>query len=1059
MSKTHRLEQNAFVIEGYHRARPFASFLPGIAGLWGVPMWVFYVNRGQAIAGFGIQDKDHPIMEFQPANRAYRTVPLQGFRTFFKWKAGGRTIVYEPFQAGASGAADAVQRMHIRMHELELEERHRRFNLETRVRYFTIPRSPFAALARVCTLTNHGRRTLELEWLDGLPSIVPHGMRDYFLKHMSRTIEAWVMVDNLERRAPFYRLKVEPNDRPEVVPIVAGNFYLAGLEERSTLRLLDPLIDPAFVFGCHEDGAVPERFMTASFRVPKRQFASEKTPCAMSYARLRLRPGESRTMYVLLGHMQSVEDLNASLDTIATPEFFSTKAQQNEALITELTQPIATKSGLSAFDLYCRQTFLDNAMRGGVPIHLGADGASPRSPWRTAFYVYSRKHGDLERDYNQFVVPATPFSQGNANYRDVNQNRRNDAWFYPDLGDRNIVTFFNLIQADGFNPLVFKGIRFTAPHDAQAIPELREVLSKPYTPGELLNYINRRHIKIGESPEAFLNRIVSRSQPMEDAEHGEGFWTDHWTYNLDLVESYLALYPERLRELLIERRVFTFFDNPHVVVPRAKKYQLVRGAVRQFRSVRRDREKADVLQSRLEDPSTLRSDHGRGPIYTTTLLVKMVVVIANKLASLDPSGIGIEMEADKPNWYDALNGLPGLLGSSLCETFELKRWMRFLLDALTRLEIAPAAAFAMPEELVTLIGRLDAAIDQPAEAWWRASTSAKEEYREQIRLGFSGRELPVTADALRTLCERGVKKVDEGIAKSFDRKQHLYPSYFYHEVVGYTQSSGSQPEVTPTKWRLHTLPLFLEGIVHALRQERDPAKARAIYRAVRKSPLYDERLRMYRVCASLLGESEEIGRCRIFSPGWLEHHSVWLHMEYKYLLELLRCGLHEEFYDDFFHMLIPFQPPQRYGRSILENSSFLVSSAYADPALHGAGFVARLSGATAEFLQMWLWMCLGWEPFRLNQAGALEWHPAPILAGRLFDAKGRFGFTLFGRTRVTYQNPKRRQTFGPRAVKPRTIRMTPQLGSSLEFKAGIIPSSHAARVRAGEMTAIDVELG
>jgi len=39
-----------FVIENYHLAKPFSSFFPGIAGLWGIPAWVFYVNRGQGIA-------------------------------------------------------------------------------------------------------------------------------------------------------------------------------------------------------------------------------------------------------------------------------------------------------------------------------------------------------------------------------------------------------------------------------------------------------------------------------------------------------------------------------------------------------------------------------------------------------------------------------------------------------------------------------------------------------------------------------------------------------------------------------------------------------------------------------------------------------------------------------------------------------------------------------------------------------------------------------------------------------------------------------------------------
>ncbi len=73
-----------FVIENYQTKSPFASFFPGIAGLWGRPMWVFYANRAQAIASFGISDKDHPIMEFYPANKAYAMTSITGFRTFIK---------------------------------------------------------------------------------------------------------------------------------------------------------------------------------------------------------------------------------------------------------------------------------------------------------------------------------------------------------------------------------------------------------------------------------------------------------------------------------------------------------------------------------------------------------------------------------------------------------------------------------------------------------------------------------------------------------------------------------------------------------------------------------------------------------------------------------------------------------------------------------------------------------------------------------------------------------------------------------------------------------------
>ena len=47
-----------FVIENYNRAKPFASFFPGIAGPHGIPMWVFYVNRAQCICSIGVEDKE-----------------------------------------------------------------------------------------------------------------------------------------------------------------------------------------------------------------------------------------------------------------------------------------------------------------------------------------------------------------------------------------------------------------------------------------------------------------------------------------------------------------------------------------------------------------------------------------------------------------------------------------------------------------------------------------------------------------------------------------------------------------------------------------------------------------------------------------------------------------------------------------------------------------------------------------------------------------------------------------------------------------------------------------
>ncbi len=53
-------DQGCCVINDYDQAKTFSSFLPGIAGLKGIPMWTFYVNRGQAITGIGVRDKINP---------------------------------------------------------------------------------------------------------------------------------------------------------------------------------------------------------------------------------------------------------------------------------------------------------------------------------------------------------------------------------------------------------------------------------------------------------------------------------------------------------------------------------------------------------------------------------------------------------------------------------------------------------------------------------------------------------------------------------------------------------------------------------------------------------------------------------------------------------------------------------------------------------------------------------------------------------------------------------------------------------------------------------------
>ena len=363
--------------------------------------------------------------------------------------------------------------------------------------------------------------------------------------------------------------------------------------------------------------------------------------------------------------------------------------------------------------------------------------------------------------------------------------------------------------------------------------------------------------------------------------------------------------------------------------------------------------------------------------------------------------------------------------------------------------------------------------------FWDRSNVIKEDYRSRVRQGVSGvpfQKLKVSE--IKEFFDLALKKLDAGIAKSFDKDRGGYSTYFSYKMTKHDSSvdAAGKHHIRANQFEQVRLPLFLEGFVHALRTEHQ--KARMIYKAVRQSALWDKKLKMYKVNESLEKESFEIGRAKAFTPGWLENESVWLHMEYKYLLELLKNELFEEFYEDFFRVLLPFQDPKIYGRSILENSSFIVSSAHPDASLHGGGFVARLSGSTAEFIHLWLLMNSGPDPFFLDNSGKLALRLRPALSSKLFTTKAvsgtyvdassvrrrvdlkerTYSFLFLNKTLVTYFNPKKKNTFGKDGVAPSRITLFAENKILAQIEDNVIKAPMAEWIRQGKVDRIDVLL-
>lgn len=1027
------MEEMKTVIEDYARKPVFASFLPGIAGLKGIPVWCLYVNRGQGIASFGTEDKDHSIMEFSPAHQAWQNVKRTGFRTFIR--SGGAFL--EPFQSECAG-----QRMTVSMNGLTVSEHNTEWGLDTQAEYYILPGEPIGALVRRLTVTNTGTQEQELELLDGMPAVVPYGVNQWTMKNMLQTGKAWMKAEILEN-LPYYRVRASMEDTADVGRVEAGNFSLAVDGEGK--RLL-PVVDTELVFDYDTSLEQPVGFLKKGLEglMSAVQNCENQVPCSFYGTKARLLPGKSVMICQMIGRAESREVLGRFAGKKFGPQYFTEKKKEANVLVWRMTDRVETHTGNPVFDAYCRYTYMDNALRGGYPMPIDGD---------RVFYAYSRKHGDLERDYNYFSMRPEFYSQGNGNFRDVNQNRRCDVSLSPFVGTANIRIFYELLQLDGYNPLQLEPVSWRLEKERCGALEkqlksgespLLPFLMTDFTPGQLYGRMEELGISEKRQDELF-SAVMKESWEHHPASFNEGYWSDHWTYNLDLVEDYLSIYPEQEEALLFETS-YTWYAAKACIQERRKRYVKTAGGIRQYgtltkRTVRRQEE-------------TGMSD---GRLLCSALIEKMILLCGLKYAALDFYGMGIEMEGGKPGWYDALNGLPGLLGSSMAETVELERLMDYVLRCLHAYD----RTVMLPEELNHLLSELARITEEEMASlsregaqmsFWNRINDAKERYRRSVYAGPAGVGRPMrTAEAARLIdtCRRAVRI---GIEKARAGRP-VIPTYFYYEVTDYEEDEAG---ILPLAVTQKEIPLFLEGPVHLLKLPYSLKEKAGIARAVKESCLYDRRLSMYKVNGPLQEATYELGRAAAFTPGWLENESVWLHMEYKYLLELLRSGLYEEFTEAFYRAAVPFLDPETYGRSVLENSSFIASSSNPNARIHGRGFVARLSGSTAEFLHMRKVMLFGEKPFT-SENGHLMLTFRPLLPDYLTRGIQEVSVVFLDTVRVVYE-VQGGKAYVPGHYRVHVSRLLYADGRTEEISGARIEGKQAEAVRAGQVREIRVRL-
>ena len=667
----------------------------------------------------------------------------------------------------------------------------------------------------------------------------------------------------------------------------------------------------------------------------------------------------------------------------------------------------------------------------------------------------------MERDYNQFNIPSRYYSSGPGNFRDVNQNRRNDLFFAPFVKDYNIKTFFSLIQIDGQNPLSVRPNSFKGGEDAaKAIPSkyvkdearLKKLLESFYPSALFTLLVDEWNVPKDEA-KAILNDVLEASTQQVEANFGEGYWVDHWTYNVDLLESFSSIYPDE-EEALLFNDSYGYFHSPVFVEPRSEKYCYIEeGKIRQYGAIdlKALKETCDKQGIDLGKTDWLKDE--KGNVIHTTLANKIIQLVLVKFSTLDSLQMGIEMECEKPGWNDAMNGLPGLFGSGLSETVELLRLLRY-----GKNHLAPFAdrSLSLMEGQYDFFKGLETLVEQLANgkidrfSYWDNATSLRETLRARYRNnGESATKEVQIAEILKVLDLMENVLVD-GIKRAKEAGNGILPSYLIYRLDKYELTDHRNHlgyrTVKPLGFTLETIPPFLEASARALKCGDEFLNDKDLD-AIKATRLYDEKLHFYKTCADIDDAPFEIGRVHAFTKGWLERECNFLHMDYKFMLGLLKGGFIDRFYEELPTNWVLHYDPEVYGRNPAEASSFIVPTCNPDASKHGRGYFARLTGANAEFLNMFVLLFAGERLYKVEN-GELAFELHPLLSSKFFDENDEASFVLFGKTKVTYHNPARKNLTGNDRLSYRI--------NGKEYDA--VKGELAKSIRNGEINEITVEV-
>jgi hypothetical protein len=754
-----------YCIERYDELPPFFMSIVSSSD-----HWLFVSSAGGLTAGR--VNTERSLFPYETVDKIHESSAHSGPITVFRvhGKAGAR--LWQPFDLGS--LETGVQRnlyKQVLGTQLVFEELHPGLGLRYRVSLATSDRF---GIVRRCTVSNLGDAAVDLEVIDGLRNVLPHGVSLSLQQEMSSLVDAYKTseVDPALGLATF-ALSSAISDRAEPLESLRCSvLWSRGLPGAG--YTLDPAHVMAFKRGlpftpAHQlKGKKGALLVTSRFRL---EAGASQTwlvvgDVALGQADVVKLGEELRSRGALLddvaadvahGHRQLERILGASDGFQVGGDMKSTAHHAANVLFNDMRGGVFAqgydieRDDFIAFvgernrPAQARQRALLQALPATLRLQdlldtcrQSGDTDLARLGLEYLPLIFSRRHGDPSRPWNRFNIRlrgprGERLISYEGNWRDIFQNWEALCFSYPAFLPSIIAKFVNASTLDGYNPY-----RVTRAGIDWEVPE----------------------------PHVAWANI--------------GYWGDHQVvYLLRLLEWCERFFPGRLAHLLTDA-CFSYADVPYRIKPYPDMLVEPRQTI-----VFDDQRQAEVLARSEQLGSDGRLVQGEGGVLHVNLAEKLAVSMLAKLSNLVVGG-GIWLNTQRPEWNDANNALVGY-AASMVTLYHLRRYQTHfarLLEPLRGTRVSFSAEVATwfdavsqvyGEESDHVLGQATVDDRQRKRLLDRLG-AAFSAYRAQVyEHGISGAvELPV--DRLIGFLELSVKYIDHSI-RAARRDNGLYDAY------------------------------------------------------------------------------------------------------------------------------------------------------------------------------------------------------------------------------------------------------------------------------------------